>query len=229
MITCIIVEDEPASQEILQQYIAAYPLLELKAVCHSAFEAFDALIEYSVQLLFLDVNMPRLSGLDFYRSLSNPPGVIFTTAYPEFAVNGFEVNAIDYLVKPFPFERFSKAVRKAQEQMHIHTLQKPDDFILLQADKKMHKINYGDIQFLEAMGDYVRVWLSGRTLVVHFTLQKLLDMLPSRRFFRIHKSYVISLGKLDHIQGNVAVVGTSQLPIGQTYRKEFLERLQQER
>jgi DNA-binding LytR/AlgR family response regulator len=224
-ITCIIVEDEPASQEILKKYIADYDALELVAVCNNAIEANGVLLKHNIQLMFLDINMPKLSGLDFYRSLANPPYVIFTTAYPEYAVSGFEVNAVDYLVKPFPFERFVKAINKLQDQLRPE-MGSPPLYILLHADKKMHKVNYDDILFIEAMGDYVKVHMVDMTLIVHHTLQKLQDQLPANRFLRIHKSYLISLQRLDYIEGNMAVINKMSVPIGQTYRNDFLAMLQ---
>lgn len=224
-IPCILVEDEPASQEILKLYISDCPSLELIEVCHNAAEAGEALKKRHIHLMFLDINMPRVSGLEFYNSLPDPPRVIFTTAYPEYAVNGFEVNAIDYLVKPFGFERFVKAITKFQELTRSIT-QVGSPYIVVQADKKMHKINFDDIVMLEATGDYVKVYLSDRFILVHQTLQKLYDQLPSGNFFRIHKSYIISLRKLEYVEGNMAVVNSARLPIGQTYRAEFLSFLQ---
>jgi DNA-binding LytR/AlgR family response regulator len=220
-ITCMIVEDEPVSQEILKKFIGDYPPLELLAVCNNAIEANDKLRMQSPELIFLDINMPKISGIDFYRSLSNPPSVIFTTAYPEYAVSGFEVNAVDYLVKPFPFERFLKAMNKVQDLMKLRD--KPAaDFILLQADKKMHKVNYSDILFVEAMGDYVKVFTVEKMLVVHHTLQKLQELLPLGNFTRIHKSYIIALERIDYLEGNMVVLHKHQIPIGQTYRTDFL-------
>jgi DNA-binding LytR/AlgR family response regulator len=223
-ITCMIVEDEPVSQEILKKYIDDYPSLQLLAVCNNAIVANEQLRKLSPDLMFLDITMPKISGLDFYRSLSDPPYVIFTTAYPEYAVSGFEVNAVDYLVKPFPFDRFLKAMNKMQDLMEPAST--GTEFILLQADKKMHKVNFEDILFIEAMGDYVKVHGPGKTLVVHQTLQKLEDQLPASRFFRIHKSYMISLHRIDYIEGNMVVIQKNQVPIGQTYRGEFMARLQ---
>lgn len=223
-ITCIIVEDEPVSQEILKKYIADFPSLELLAVCSNAIEANEQLRKISPDLMFLDITMPKISGLDFYRSLSDPPYVIFTTAYPEYAVNGFEVNAVDYLVKPFPFDRFLKAMNKVQDLLEPSS--SPDGYILLQSDKKMHKVNFDDILFIEAMGDYVKVHSPGKTLIVHQTLQKLEGQMPGDLFFRVHKSYLIPLKRIDYIEGNMVFIQKEQIPIGQTYRNDFLNRLQ---
>src|ERR1041385_5720809 len=160
-VNCMVVEDEPVSQDLLRKYIAGLSQLELVSVCSNAIEAGAELRKTKVDLLFLDINMPKLSGSDFYASLVSPPPVIFTTAYPEFAVNGFELNAIDYLVKPFPFERFAKAVTKYLDQ------RKPPSFIVLQADKKTYKVDLNDIESIEAMGDYVKVKTPSLTLIVH--------------------------------------------------------------
>src|SRR5688500_725004 len=220
-ITCMIVEDEPVSQEILIRYLQDYDSLELLAVCNNAIEASQKLGSIEPDLLFLDIAMPRLSGLDFYKSLSNPPYVIFTTAYPEYAVNGFEVNAIDYLVKPFAFDRFVKAVNRFTDSCKTT----PDSlagYLMLMADKKMHKTSYNDILFAEGMGDYVKVHTTSKILVVHITLQKLQEQLPVDNFLRIHKSFIISLARLEYIEGNMAIINKQQVPIGQTYRNEFL-------
>jgi DNA-binding LytR/AlgR family response regulator len=224
-IACLIVEDEPASQDILKKYVSDFPGLELKGICSNAFEAGEKLLSEHVDLVFLDINMPRLSGLEFYRSLTDPPAVIFTTAYPEYAVNGFEVNAIDYLVKPFAFDRFVKAVNRFTDGFKT----KPGSlagYLMLMSDKKMHKTAYNDILFVEGMGDYVKVHTTSKMLVVHITLQKLQEQLPVDNFLRIHKSFIISLARLEYIEGNMAIINKQQVPIGQTYRNEFLSLLQ---
>jgi DNA-binding LytR/AlgR family response regulator len=223
-ITCIIVEDEPVSQEILKRYIADHPQLELKAVCSNAIEASAEVRNHAPDLIFLDITLPKISGLDFYKSLTDPPFVIFTTAYPEYAVSGFEVDAVDYLVKPFPFERFLKAVNKLQDLVDRPKNATPG-FIMLSADKKIHKVSFDNIFYLEAMGDYVKVHTSEKTLVVHQTLQKLSEQLPSSLFYRIHKSFLIAFHRIDYIEGNMVIIGKSQIPIGQTYRNEFLTAL----
>jgi DNA-binding LytR/AlgR family response regulator len=225
-ITCMIVEDEPVSQEILKRYIADCPQLQLVAVCSNAIESNERLRTGLVDLMFLDITMPKISGLDFYRSLSTPPDVIFTTAYPEYAVSGFEVNAVDYLVKPFPFERFLKAVNRLQRAFEAASAS--PGFILLQADKKMHNVNFNDILFVEAMGDYVKVHTAEKTMMVHYTLQKMQEQLPASGFFRVHKSYLVSLPKIDYLEGNMVIIHKTQIPIGQTYRSEFLNVLQKQ-
>lgn len=218
----MVVEDEPVSQELLKTYIADLPQLELVSVCSNAIAAGEDLRKMKVELIFLDINMPKLSGADFYAALINPPSVIFTTAYPEFAVNGFELNAVDYLVKPFPFDRFVKAVGKYMDQRK--NVASPS-YIVLQADKKTYKINLTDIESIEAMGDYAKVKTVDKVLVVHQTLQRFSEQLPVTMFRRIHKSFIISLSKLQYIEGNMAAVAGQKIPIGQTYRSEFLDGL----
>jgi len=218
-VNCMIVEDEPVSQELLRKYISELSQLELVSVCNNAIEAGAELRKTRIDLMFLDINMPKLSGRDFYASLVSPPPVIFTTAYPEFAVNGFELNAVDYLVKPFPFERFAKAVGKFLDQRKFPT------YIVLQADKKTYKVDLNDIETVEAMGDYVKVKTPTQLLIVHQTLQKLGEQLPGEFFKRIHKSFIVSVNKLQYVEGNMAVIAGHKIPIGQTYRAEFLESL----
>ncbi|MDW7695991.1 LytTR family DNA-binding domain-containing protein [Flammeovirgaceae bacterium SG7u.111] len=223
-INCIIVDDEPASREVMEKYIGDCPSLFLLKSCKNAFEASDAINAFDVQLIFLDINMPKLSGINFYKSLVSPPFVIFTTAYPEFAVEGFELDAIDYLLKPFPFERFYKAANKAIEVLGSRTNEsKPEEFVLWKADKKIYRILLGEINYLEAIGDYVKVQYAGKFIMVHSTFQKLLAQLPEDRFIRVHKSFAIALNKLEAIEGNCILMKGKTIPIGQTYRSDFME------
>lgn len=219
-VRCLVVEDEPVSQDILKKYIADMPELELVAVCGDAIQATGILKQHRVDVIFLDINLPRMTGLEFYHSLADPPRVIFTTAYPDFAVQGFEVNAVDYLVKPFSFARFAKAVNKLGEEGRAS-----DDFVVLHADKKMHKVAHDEIIVVQATGDYAKVRTATRTVVVHQTLSRLQEQLPAGKFHRIHKSFIISLGKLQTIEGNMAIVAGESFPIGQTYRDGLMTRL----
>jgi DNA-binding LytR/AlgR family response regulator len=221
-ITCMVVEDEPVSQEILKRYIEDYGSLELLAVCNNAIEASHEISKLAPELLFLDITMPRLSGLDFYKTLHNPPPVIFTTAYPEYAVSGFEVSAVDYLLKPFTFERFVKSMNKVREAVS-NTGKRVDGFITVQADKKLYKVQLSEIMFVEAMGDYVKLKLADKLLIVHETLQRFLEKLPRTEFCRVHKSYAVALKRIEYVEGNMIVIGTVKIPIGQTYRSDLME------
>lgn len=228
-ILCLIVDDEPLAQQVLEKYVADCPGLAKAGVCNDAFEAADFLRENSVQLLFLDVNMPRLSGISLLKSLPNPPLVIFTTAYPDHAVAGFELDAVDYLVKPFSFERFYKAVQKAQERIQWKTAPKEPsavaDFISVKVDKKLYRLDFQDIYYLEAYGDYVKAYLADRYLLVSENLKSLSGRLPENRFVRIHKSFLVALDKVDFDGGNQVSVRQTYLPVSQTAREELVLKL----
>ena len=229
-VRCMVIEDEPLAQNVLKKYIEEVPSLDLAEVCDNALEAAEIIRTKNIQLLFLDINLPKLSGINFLKTLPQPPLVIFTTAYPEFAVEGFELDAIDYLVKPFSFERFLKAINKTLNQIN----RKPgsnkedtiaDDFIFLKADKKVYKINLEDIVYAEATGDYVKVITGDGQYVANITLKKLLEQLPAKSFIRVHKSFVISAGKIKFFEGNYIKVGQNEIPIGASYRDEIFARL----
>jgi DNA-binding LytR/AlgR family response regulator len=192
---CIIIEDEPLAQNILKKYIGEHPSLELVAVCNDALEAQTVLTQENIDLLFLDINLPKLSGINFIKTLTRPPSIIFTTAYPEFAVEGFALNAVDYLLKPFSFERFLKAVNRAFEKLNASPTQNSIDnqisYIFLKADKKIHRVELETIHYIEAIGDYMKVVTNTGQLIVNETMKKLLEELPARSFMRVHKSFII--------------------------------------
>lgn len=222
-IKCLIVDDEPLSQDVLKKYISDSPMLELVNTCFDAFEATEILQTSVIQLIFLDINMPRLSGVRFVRTLSNPPLIIFTTAYPEYAIEGFEVDAVDYLVKPFSYERFLKAVNKAVEKISLSQLRKTsaDGFLLLKSDKKVYKVNFGDIFYMQSLGDYIKVFTSGKCIVVHDTIKNMVEQLPESKFIRVHKSYVIAIDKIQFIEGNQVKVSDEMIPVGLSFRDDL--------
>jgi len=225
---CLVVEDEPLAQNILKKYIEEHPLLELGAVCADALEAQRWLAKQPAAIVFLDINLPRLSGISFLKSLSRPPLVIFTTAYPEFAAEGFELDATDYLVKPFSFERFLKAVNKALEKLERRdagAVSPAVSSIFLKSDKKVYKVNLADILYLESLDDYVKVVTGGAHYLVHDTLKSLLEELPATQFMRVHKSYIIANNKIVFIEGNYLRVGEKDIPIGASYREEVFAKL----
>jgi DNA-binding LytR/AlgR family response regulator len=194
-------------------------------VCNNAFEAQDLLLDEEVHLIFLDINMPKLSGMSFLRSLSNPPLVVFTTAYPEYAIEGFEVDAVDYLLKPFSFDRFIKAVNKAVER--LRSMQSPsnhEDFVMLKADKKLYKVPVNRISHLEALGDYVKVFYGGSVIMVHDTLQHLLEEINSPVLIRVHRSWAVSMQHISYMEGNAVIIGDLEIPIGKSYKDKFLSK-----
>ena len=222
-IQCLIIDDELSSQRVLQHFITETEILDLKKTCSNTAEAFKYLqLHGGIDLLFLDINMPQQSGLDFYKSLQNPPKVIFTTAYPQYAVDGFEVNAIDYLLKPIAYERFLTAIKKVLDaNISIETI---DDFIILKENKTLHKVFFDDIQFAEASGDYVKVHLKDKTVITHSTFSKFIVQLP-HYFIRTHKSFSINLNKMHQVSGNQILIDEHTVPIGQTYKATVLKAL----
>ncbi|HEX6849724.1 MAG TPA: LytTR family DNA-binding domain-containing protein [Chitinophagaceae bacterium] len=223
---CIIIEDEPLAQNVLKKYMAEQPALEIVAVCNDALEAQGILTRENIDLIFLDINLPRLSGINFIKTLVRPPLIIFTTAYPEYAVEGFEINAIDYLVKPFSFERFLKAVNKALEKLNASAILTNSNnnisFIFLKADKKIHRVELDTIHYIEAIGDYMKVVTDSGHLIINETMKKLQEELPVKQFMRVHKSFIIARNKIKFIEGNYVQVEDKSIPIGATYRNEVL-------
>ncbi len=232
-LTCLIIDDEPASRDILKRYIHDIPGLSLQYECRDAFEASEKLSDHPVDLLFLDINMPRLSGVSFARSLSRAPLIIFTTAYPEYAVEGFELEAVDYLVKPFSFERFLKAVNRAYERAEKANREEKalsgeqqDPTLLIRSDKKIYSVHLSDLLYIEACGDYIKVHLDdGKRLVVHDTIKRFLDLLPKETFVRVHRSWVINLSKVGFIEGNRVHINKTPIPVSPAYRQELLDQL----
>jgi DNA-binding LytR/AlgR family response regulator len=224
-INCIIVDDEPASRDVLKRYIADTDELNLVSECKNAIEANEVVKSEVIALIFLDINMPKISGLQFIKSLPSPPKVIFTTAYPEFALEGFELNAIDYLLKPFSFERFLKAVNKYSYSADSENILKSRT-ILLKSEKKLYRVPINEILFLEAIGDYVKVVLDEHSIVVHSTFQDILEKFSHPDIIRIHRSFAIAIDKFDHIEGNQIFIRKKELPIGKAYKKELLDKLE---
>jgi DNA-binding LytR/AlgR family response regulator len=226
----LIVDDEPLALEVLETYIKTMSDLHLVAKCQNAFEANQALREHQVDLMFLDIEMPQMTGTDFLKSLQNPPMVIFTTAYSNYAVDGFNLNAIDYLLKPISLDRFLKGVNKASEHMESHgkTPEGEQNFFFVKADKQHKKINFSDIIYIEGLKDYVMIWQpSGRTTTLQ-TMKSLEDRLPPNQFIRIHRSFIVAIDKITAIEGNMVEVldkdhKVKMLPIGKNYRDELID------
>jgi len=226
MINAIIVDDEPFSREILKKYLSDTPGVELVEECRDAGDAKEALDNYSVDLIFLDINMPGISGLQFIRSLNQPPLVVFTTAYPEFALEGFEVDAVDYLLKPYSFERFLKSVNKAEEIFSARNKAGQSHGILwLKSDKKINQVLTSEIIYIEATGDYIKVVCNDRRLLVHETMQSILNKLDPGEFVRIHRSYIVSLRKVNYVEGNRLIINDEKLPLGESFKTELFAKI----
>ena len=229
-IHCLIVDDEPPAREILKQHIAGVEALELAGTCSNAVEAVSFLKEHPVDLLLLDIQMPQLLGTNFIRTLKNPPKVIFTTAYRKYAVEGFELDAVDYLLKPISFERFLKAVNKVL-QLNIGSAQamptsatkekqngESNSFLYFRAERKMVKVFFRDILYVEGLKDYIKIVTDNRTIVTKYVLSTLEEMLPANEFLRIHKSYIVAIYKIDSYNADTIHIAKHELPIGRLYK-----------
>jgi len=230
VLQCIIADDEPIARQIMESYIQEVSYLELVASCKNAFEVMDFLQERSVDILFLDINMPKLSGLSLLKTMQQQPNVIITTAYAEYALEGFELSVTDYLLKPFSLERFLQAVQKVrqkvQETAYVVPVMKEETTasIFVKSDKKMIKIDFTEILYIEAYGNYIKIYTKEMILTPQ-TLSDFLEKLP-KTFIRIHKSFVINFNQVKLIDGNQMVLqNDTKLPIGKSYRKQVLDRI----
>ncbi len=226
----LVVDDEPIARQILADYIGRTPGLSLAGTCGNALEAFGMLSHVQADLLFLDINLPEISGLQFLRALSNPPAVIFTTAFAEHAVESYDLNAVDYLLKPFSYNRFCRAMEKVQSLLQpADELQPPaadalPSSLFLKSDGKLIRLEHSAVLYVEALKDYVRFQTADSNVVVHATMKATEDRLTGlAAFVRVHKSYIVNLQHVRSVAGNMLQIGAKEIPIGQTYR-ESVER-----
>lgn len=227
-IKCILVDDEPLARKGLKEYIADTDFLELVGEFDSPLKAMDLIGKGEVQLLFLDIQMPRITGLDFFRSLQNPPPVIFTTAYPQYALEGFEVNALDYLVKPVSFDRFLKAALKAKEYYEVregNSSAGPSDYFFIKADNRLVKIFFEEVLYVEALQNYVTVHTTGKKYMTYLTFRSVEEYLPADKFLKVHKSYIVAVSKIDSIEGSDIRIGDRHIPVSRNQKEEVMEKL----
>jgi len=220
-IKCIIVEDEPLAQKVLEKYISSLSSLKLVKKCNNALEAIDFLQGNTVDVMFLDIKMPELTGLDFLKTLTNPPKVIITTAYPEYALEGYEYSVVDYLLKPFSFERFLKAINKIKIDTPVKSSQTDeygDDFIFIKEDKINHKVFFSKILYIEGYGNFLKVFTDDKMVMISETMTNLEQRLPESQFLRVHKSFIVSIRKIDQIEGNLIKIGKKTIPVGKYYK-----------
>jgi len=228
--TCIAIDDEFPATRIIESFAAKIPDLNLLQTFTKAKEALQFLNEQSVDIIFLDIQMPDITGIEFSQSLRDKPKIIFTTAYDQYAVEGFNLEATDYLLKPFSFERFAKAVNKAIKQINLE--QKPienannkNQFITVKADYKLHKINLETIDYIEGLKAYVSFFVNGKRLIALESLKNLEEQLPSDRFIRVHKSYIIPLNRVKSLEGNMLELDSKKIPIGKSYKEAVLKKI----
>ena len=225
-IPILLVEDDNIDAKTVKRALQEIHILNPLVTVQNGIEALEYLNDSTQKrpgIILLDINMPKISGLTFYKSLQNPPHVIFTTAYSQYAIEGFEVNAIDYLLKPFSFDRFFKAVNKVIENQSGQEVKNHEDsFILIKSSKTLHKVNPSDILFIEALGDYVKVHLETSYLLTNNTFTSVLESLPELVFIRTHKSFAINFAKMNSLEGNLITINDHKIPIGQKYKADFL-------
>lgn len=230
-INCVIIDDEPLARKGLKEYIADVDFLDLVGEFDSPLAAADLISRGEVQLLFLDIQMPKITGIDFFKSLNDPPPVIFTTAYPQYALDGFEVNALDYLVKPVSFERFLKSALRAKEFYEVReknyeeTGKQTADHFFIKADNKLVKIGYAEMLFAEALQNYVVIHTADKKYITYLTFKAVEDYLPSSLFIKTHKSYIVAASRIESIEGNDIRIGQHHIPISRNLKDEVMEKL----
>jgi DNA-binding LytR/AlgR family response regulator len=227
-LSCLIVDDEPIARAGLEEYVREIDFLHLHGQCESAVKASSVLQQHRIDLLLLDIQMPKLSGIDFLKTLAHPPMVILTTAYSEFALQGFELDCIDYLVKPIPYDRFLKAVQKARD---FHQLKYPAqvqaaaDYFFVKCDHKFEKVRHAEVLFVEALQNYVILHTSHRKLITYLTLTGVENQLPSEAFMKVHKSFLVALDKIESVEGNEICIGPHRIPVSRALKDEVMHRI----
>lgn len=230
MIQCLLVDDEPLALELLSDYVKKVPFLSLKKATTSPIEALSLVQNGDIDLVFLDVQMPELTGIQFLKIAQGKIKVILTTAYPEYALDGYDLDVVDYLLKPFSFERFLKAVQKVQPAQPANPVtEKPvqnqpsDDFIFVKTEHKIQKVDLDEILFVEGLKDYISIYTPGGRVVTLSTMKKMEEMLPENYFVRVHKSYIVALDKIESIERSRIAIGDKIVQIGDTYRDVFFK------
>jgi len=226
VIKCIIVEDEVLAQQVIQNHLEKIPQIELAGVYRTAPEAIEALNTRDIDLLFLDIRLPGMTGLSLLASLPDPPLVILTTAYAEYALESYEFSVIDYLLKPISFERFSKAVQKVLERLFAPVMAAQDrstqDHIFIRSNSKFFRVGFPEILYVEGMKDYLKIHTRDYSLVTHQTMNELEKLLPARQFLRVHKSYIVAIAHIRTVYGNSIELGKHTIPIGINYKENVM-------
>jgi len=223
-LACMITDDEPYARKGLEGYIEKIGFLDLRASCEDALQLGMLLTEHPVDLLFLDIQMPHITGTEFLKSLTNPPKVIFTTAYAQYAIQGFELDVLDYLLKPISFERFIKAAYKAKDYFDVREKSSPAvPYLFLKAEGKLEKILFEEILYIEGMENYVVVHMQGRKIITHSTIKAILEKLPGGNFIQTHKSFIVSIDKIESIAGNTLHIKKHEVPVGRTWRENVMK------
>jgi DNA-binding LytR/AlgR family response regulator len=232
-VRCLLIDDEPPALKVLASHISNINGLEIVGQCRNAIEALDMLHQKVVDVIFLDIKMPKILGTEFLKNLSHPPKVIFVTAYHDYAVQGYELDAVDYLVKPVSFERFVKAIAKLKRMMGQETISQsndykpnPEAFVYLKVDKNMQKVFVNEIIYIESWKDYIKLFLdSGKSMLVKQSISSIENLLSEHKFLRVHRSYLVSINKISGYNGLSVQVQSNEIPIGRLYKQAVMERL----
>lgn len=227
-ITCVIVDDEPIAREIITSFVQKTPSLELIKTCKNAMEAINFNQENNVDLFFLDINMPEVNGISLAKIIGNKSKIIFTTAYRDYAVDGFNLNVVDYLLKPIAFERFFEAVQKVNSAFtpsEIKEKTESKNYIFVRSDRKMVKINFDEILYIESLGDYLKIFLDKETVITRETMNNIDSKLPINKFIRIHRSYIVSINKINSYTNEFIEINKKALPISRSYKESVLQKL----
>jgi DNA-binding LytR/AlgR family response regulator len=230
MISCIAIDDEPPALKVIESFCEQVSDLDLKKTFTSPTEAIHYLNNYPVDLLFLDINMPSISGIEVFKKLKQPAMVIFTTAHGEYAVEGFNLNAIDFLLKPFSFDRFNQSVKKALDFHHYTQQNNPaaEQFIYIRADYSLNKIKIDDIELIEGLDDYLKIHIkNGKNIVARITMKGILEKLPPAKFMRVHRSFIVPLDKITSVRKKIIYLNTNEVPIGNSYEDDFFNSIKQ--
>jgi DNA-binding LytR/AlgR family response regulator len=239
MIRCLAIDDEALALDLIEDNIRKVPFLELVKKCKSAFEAMEFLQNEKIDILFLDIQMPDITGIQFLKSLQNKPLVIFTTAYEKYALEGFELDVIDYLLKPFSFDRFLKAVNKAKDYLHLkekttdhetgNEIKSTAGYIFVKADYKLVKIDFNEILYIEGLKDYIKIYTGEKPVLTLMSLKSLEEKLPSAYFVRVHRSFIVAVKKIQFIQRNFIHIGNKEIPISDTYKEHLFNIINQDK
>ena len=225
---CLIADDEPIARQIIETYCSHLPYLHIAGSCGNALEGKAVLQTQPIDIIFLDINMPVLDGIAFLRTVKNPPQIIFTMAYKEYALDAFDLAACDYLLKPFSLERFIVAVDKAMEKLSLndsHIISNAEEFMFVKADGKIYKILFNELLFAEASGNYTKVVTVHQVLLINMAFSSFEELVPASVFIRSQRSFIVNKSKITHIEGNRVYIGKYEIPIGNNYKTEFLKQL----
>ncbi|WP_432411547.1 LytR/AlgR family response regulator transcription factor [Rasiella sp. SM2506] len=222
----LIIDDEPMAREVIERHLSKMEGYTIVASCKNAAEGFSALHSHTVDLIFLDINMPEVTGLMFAKAIGNKATIIFTTAYREYAVEGFEMNVLDYLVKPISLERFAMALQKFQELKAVENTQESYDFTFFRCDRKMVKIDFETLLYVESFGDYIKLHTVQKTYVTRETMKNVLTKLPSAKFLRVHRSSVVAISKIESYTNELVILNNNAIAISRGYREMVQERLE---